>query len=323
LFTIVAMVVALVLGAIVFAKTEQTLRGKADESSRAADDAKMLAMQEAERAAAATKQVQDHFRVTMVAVENIAYLLNATSAQPNGFPIDVLHQLRGSAIAIFDEFLRSLPEHEKWTFRDVSVALRHAEMIVQHSPERLEEGRQRIAALNPVIERFEREHAGSTDTHIMRDWHLRTAANFADKAGDHLMAAKYCAERAGYLKNWATQVPQDISRLREYQSSLHYASVHSFNGGDPDQGMRFVEQSTDVAKQLVERSAGAEQDRITYMHELAWTAKNAHALGRWEAVRNAKTQSRELSKTFEDSSPRRSECDALRTYIEQLPVPEQ
>jgi tRNA A-37 threonylcarbamoyl transferase component Bud32 len=323
LFTIVTMIFALVLGAIVFAKTEQTLRTKADEASRAADEAKALAMQEAERAAAATEQVQNHFRVTMGAVENIAYLLNATSAQPSGFPIEILHQLRGNAIAIFDEFLRSLPEHEKWTFRDVSVALRHAEMIVQHSPERLAEGRQRIEALNPVIERFEQTHAADPRTHFARDWHLRTASNFAEKAGDHLIAAQHSIKRADHLKAWALQEPQDIARLREYQSSLHYASVHSFNGGDPDQGMRFVVQSTEVAKLLVGKSAGAEQDRITYMHELAWTAKNAHALGLWEAVRNAKTQSRELSKTFEDSSPRRSECDALRAYIEQLPVPEQ
>jgi hypothetical protein len=87
--------------------------------------------------------------------------------------------------------------------------------------------------------------------------------------------------------------------------------------------MRFVKQSTEAAKQLVEKSNGAEQDRITYMHELAWTAKNAHALGRWESLRSAKTQSRELSKTFDDSSPHRSESDALRAYIEQLPVLEE
>jgi tRNA A-37 threonylcarbamoyl transferase component Bud32 len=323
LFAAVGLLVALVVGAIIFAKTEHQLRTKADEATQTAFDAKTLALQEAERAAAATQQVQDHFRVTMEAVENIVHLLNVASAQPKGFPIEVLHPLRGSAIAIFDEFLRSLPEQEQWTFRDVSVALRHAEMIVQHSPERLEEGRQRIEALNPVIERFEQKHAADPTTPVMRDWHLRTASNFAEKAGDHLMAAQHSIKRADHLKAWALQVPQDIARLREYQSSLHYVSVHSFNGGDPDQGMRFVEQSTEVAKQLVEKSAGAEQDRITYLHELAWTAKNAHALGRWEAVRNAKTQSRELSKSFEDSSPRRSECEALQAYIQQLPVPEQ
>lgn len=319
LFTIVAMAVALVLGAIAFAKTEQTLRAKADEASRVADDAKTLAIKDAERAAAATEQVQDHFRVTMGAVENIAYLLNATSSHPNGFPVEVLHQLRGSAIAIFDEFLRSLPEHEKWTLQDVSVALRHTEMIVQHSPERLAEGRQRIEELNPVIERFEQSDAANPMTRTMRDWHLRTAANFAEIAGDHLTAARYSVKRADHLQDWLLQDPQNMSRLRDYQSCLHYASVHSFNTGDTNQGMRFVEQSTEVAKQLVARSNGAEKDRITYMHELAWTAKNAHALGLREALRKAKRQSRELSETFEDSSPHRSECDMLRAYIEQLP----
>lgn len=318
LFTIVAMVVALVLAAIVFAKTEQTLRTKADEATRAADKSKTLAMQEAERAAAATQQVQDHFRVTMGAVDGIAHLLNAASVEPNGFPMGALHQLRGNAIAIYDEFLRSLPEREKWTFRDVTVALRHAEMIVEHSPERLDESRRRLDALTPVIERYEQEDAENSETHIMRDWYLLTAANFAQKAGDHLIAAEYSARRAGHLKDWAMKMPHDISRLRDYQTTLHHASVHSFNGGKPDQGMRFVEQSTEVAKQLVEKSDGTEQDRISYLHELAWTAKNAHALSDWEALRAAKMQSRELSKTFEDASPRRSEWDSMRVYIEQL-----
>lgn len=313
-----ASVVALVIGAIVFAKTQHALRTKADESADVAREAKGKALQEAERAEAATQQIQEQFRVTIGAVDNIAYLLNAASVEPNGFPMDVLQQLRGNAIALYDGFLKSLPEHEKWTFRDAQVALRHAELIVQHSPDRLTEGRERVAALTPVVKRLERESPSSPETCTTRDWHLRTAATFAELAGDHDAAARYSIERAEHLKAWSKLAPENIALVHDYRITLHYASVHSLSGGKREEALRFVKQSAEVARQLVEKSDGAESDRVTYMHELAWTANCAQTLDDKEELRVVRGKVRELRKTFDESSPRFGEVDSLAAYVEQV-----
>lgn len=313
-----ASVVALVTGAIVFAKTQHALRTEADEAADFAREARREALQEAERAEAATQQIQEQFRVTIGAVDNIAHLLNAASVEPSGFPMDVLQQLRGDAIALYEGFLKSLPEHDKWTSRDVNVALRHAELIVQHSPDRLAEGRERVSALTPVVQRLKRESPTSPETCVARDWHLRAAGTFAEMAGDHHAAARYFAERAEHLKAWSSLVPENISLVRDYRVTLHYASVHSLSGGNREDALRFAKQSAEVARQLVEKTDGAEEDRVTYMHELAWMAKCAQALDDEEELRVVRGKVRELRKTFDESSPRFGEVDSLVAFVEQV-----
>lgn len=316
--TTAGLLVTLVVGAIVFAKREQTLRKEADAAAMAANKAETLAREEAKRAEAATQRVQDHFRMTMGAVDNIAHLLNATATDQHGFQRASAERLRLDAIAIYGEYLKSLPEQHQWIPRDIHVALRHAEISAEISPKHLEESRRRLEALVPILERLEREHPNDSETNSLLHWHSRAMGNCASRAGDTLAAAPWYAKQAQCIERNTIRSPEDLGQFREHSEVLFTTSLCYVQGGNRQEGLRYAKLSVEAARRVLKKSADAEQDRFTLVHRLGWVATCLHGLGDRNQLKVVDAELKELFETFAESSPRHNEIQSLKAYVLEL-----
>lgn len=306
-------IITLVVASLEFARVERSLRRKTDNALVLANQAEAAAIAEAKRADEAKETVQQHFRMTLNVANQLLDVLDTLTLKESVKSTEIAPLISSQSLAIYENYIASLPAPQQWTFREAIEVLRYVE-LTGPQPEKVVPW---LKKFPDILDRIEQENASNPNRHDVRLMYAKCMATLEGGRKNYAESVKWNLQLADLLNRTIDIAPTYVSPIRLQSHVYMNAALELYLSQQIAKAPAVADQSVATYRRVMELTTEPEFDQINFIEKLVWQARVHREAGLDKRYAEIKAEVLRLCDQIPEDSQHRRRADQALLDVQQ------